>query len=437
VTKFLFILPVLLAGFAAPATQAGTPADINLVSETAILVDADTGQILYEKDMHKPMRPASTTKIMTGLLALERGTLTDTLTMTEEAVSTIGAGAANIALAADEQLTLEQAIHALALVSAADASNGIAEYVSGTVDGFISLMNERAAAAGALHTSFQNAHGMPNEEHLTTAYDLARITMAAIHTPGFSAIFSTLEYEMPPTNIWAEPRLLKNRNLMLGGEFRYEGAIAAKTGWTESSQYCLMTAAKRNGRTLIGIVMKSPDINDKYKDMTLLLDHGFNDFIDVSFTAAELSQEAFAMAGDTTAKLTVTEDFSCLIPSPLTKEDVRVSYLPEEGGELPVKAVFSLDSPPYAGELGELPVTAVRNVPLPVLASAPGLPEPSGAGAKTAEVETGEDNKWHPLLMWIAGIIVAVIGLCIVLAGVIVTLRWINIWKYRRRISKR
>ncbi len=430
------ILFALLAGFALPA-QAATPEELNnqIISETAILIDADTGQILYEKEMHKPMRPASTTKIMTGLLALENGNLSDTLTMTEEAVSTIGEGAANIALAADEQLTLEQAMHALAVVSAADASNGIAEYVAGTVDGFITLMNERAKEAGALRTTFQNAHGMPNEEHLTTAYDLAQITRAALQTPGFTDIFGALEYEIPPTNVLAEPRLLTSHNLMLNGEFQYSGAVAAKTGWTVNSQYCLMTAAERDGRTLIGVVMKSPDRDDKYEDMTLLLDHGFDDFISVSFTAAELSQEAYALTdsagNEWVADITAAGDFSCLIPATLTKDDVTVSYLAD--GENMVKAVFALNDPTVY-TLGELPMTAVQNQPLPVIASVPDIPGSSADAeeavgmAETEDSDAGDDA-WHPALMLIAGIIVAAIGLCIILAIVIVALRWVNIRK--------
>ncbi len=428
--KSVLALLVLLAGFVTPA-QAVVPE--SLISETAILIDADSGQILFEKDMHKQMRPASTTKIMTGLLALENGDLSDILTMTEEAVSTIGVGAANIALAADEQLTLEQAMHALAVDSAADASNGIAEYVAGTVEDFIGMMNERAKEAGALQTTFQNAHGMPNDEHLTTAYDLAQITRAALATPGFTDIFSSLEYEIPPTNIMPEPRMLTSNNLILVGEYQYEGVLAAKTGWTVSSQYCLVTAAERDGRTLIGVVMKSPERKDKYIDMTHLLDHGFDDFNSVSFPAEELSKEAYALTdsggNEWIADIIAAGDFSCLIPAAQKKEDVTVSYIAGEDGTY--KAVFSLDTE----TLGEIPVSAVKNVPVPVIAvPSPVSPSPSAEGNAAGTEPTDEDDgAWHPALMWIAGIIVAVIGLCFLLAAVILVLRWLNIRRYRRR----
>jgi tetratricopeptide (TPR) repeat protein len=247
-----------------------------IISETAVLIDADTGEVLFDKDMHKLMHPASITKIMTALLALEHCDVSETITMSYEAVHSLGNNAANIMLVPGEELTLEQAVYAMGIVSANDASNGVAEHVGATIDKFVEMMNRRAFKEGALNTTFVNTHGMPDDSHFSTAYDMAYIAMAAINTPGFNKMFSANIFVIPTTNRWHENRVLRNRNSMITGEFVYDGLIAGKTGWTQSSGYTLFTAATRDNRTLIGILLNSPDIDDRYKDMTLLLDYGFN-----------------------------------------------------------------------------------------------------------------------------------------------------------------
>ena len=371
----LIVIVLLGASAAAAAEEADAPAEFadRIISETAILIDVGTGQILFEKDMHMQMRPASITKVMTALLALENGDMGDIIIMTHEAVSTLGEGAANISLAADEELTLEQAMYAMSLSSANDASNGVAEHIGGTIEGFIALMNDRARELGAMNTNFENSHGMPNDDHLSTAYDMALITIAAINTPGFTEIFSALEYEMPPTNIYESPRLFRARNPMMSGDYIYEGIIAEKTGWTRSSQHTLVTAAERDGRTLVAVVIKSPMMIDKYEDMTLLLDYGFDGFEFLTFTAEELSRRDYSLkaaGGDEiTVDITAEEGFRFLAPKGVTKSDVDIRYTLESevlDRELIVSAKFSLDArrhlPAYA-ELGEIMLTAILTGP--------------------------------------------------------------------------
>ncbi|MDR1693077.1 MAG: D-alanyl-D-alanine carboxypeptidase [Oscillospiraceae bacterium] len=432
------LLPLLAFATLVTPALASAPVPPALISETAVLIDAESGQVLFQKDMHRLMRPASTTKVMTALLALENADLGDSFTMSEVAVSTIGLDAANAALKADEVVTMEQAVHALALVSAADACNGIAEYVGGTIENFVAMMNERAVKAGALHTNFRNTHGMPDEEHLTTAYDLAMIMRDAVATPGFTEIFDADVYEMPPTNLFPETRVFKSHNLMTSGDAPYDGALASKTGWTELSEHTLVTAAKRNGRTLIGVVMKSPEKDDKYTDMAALLDYGFTGFTQVRYSAEELSRDEFLSDNPEkpglTASVAASEGFSCLIRNDQNKADIALSYHTAEGGELPVKVVFSLG---YT-VLGEVPVTAAWNIPVPAAAVPSPLPVAEGAEevrqSVTADMTPPDtEDRWHPVLMWIAGLVIVVLGLCAVLAAVILVLRRINIAKYRGR----
>ena len=231
--SLIIILLMLVLNTVVPA-EAVSVNDLNrrIISESAILIDADTGQILYGKNIHKVLRPASITKVMTGLLALENGDLNDEIIATRNALR-INPEAASIFLAVGEKVTLEQVMYAMAVVSAGDASNVIAEHIGGTVSNFIKLMNERAYELGALNTNFINAHGMPDPNHRTTAYDMSLIVKAAIDTPGFCEIFSTHRYDMPSTNKRDKPRIFRNLNRMMTGAYKYEGLIAGKTGWTQ------------------------------------------------------------------------------------------------------------------------------------------------------------------------------------------------------------
>lgn len=145
-----------------------------LQSETAVLMDAETGQILYQKEMNKKMYPASITKIVTGMLALKNAQLTETITMSYDAVFSIDRDSSHIALDVNEQITLEQALYALTIESANDAANGIAELVGGSMEEFVDMMNQTAKDAGAINTNFSNAHGLFDENHYTTSYDMAK-----------------------------------------------------------------------------------------------------------------------------------------------------------------------------------------------------------------------------------------------------------------------
>lgn len=253
-----------------------------LYSESAVLMDADTGQVLFEKNMHTQMYPASITKVLTVLLGIEKGQLNDRITMTRQAVFSIPRGASHIALDEGEQITLEQALMAAMLPSANDASNGIAEHISGSVSEFARLMNQRAREAGALNSNFVNPHGLPDKNQVTTAYDMAMITRAAMQDREFREIFGTVHYIIPPTNKQPESRDLWSEHRMLTTNlYYYDGVIGGKTGYTKESQNTLVTAARRGDRELIAVVMKSENFG-VYKDTIALFDYGFNEFVETT-----------------------------------------------------------------------------------------------------------------------------------------------------------
>ncbi|RKD27956.1 D-alanyl-D-alanine carboxypeptidase (penicillin-binding protein 5/6) [Caminicella sporogenes DSM 14501] len=261
---------------------------LNISAESAILIDADTGEILYEKNSNKPMYPASTTKIMTALLTLENANLNDKIIIDKETPFTDGS---RIYVLEGEQFTVDQLLHALLIESANDAAVALAKHISGNIEDFVKLMNKRAKELGAKNTHFANPNGLPNHEHVTTAYDLAMIAKYAMTIPKFREIVKTVRYKIPPTNKQSETRYLKNTNRLLWGtgsrnkilykgkwiDIKYDIVDGIKTGYTTEAQQCLVATAFKNNRRLISVVLKAIGTN-VYTDTRTLLDFGFDNF---------------------------------------------------------------------------------------------------------------------------------------------------------------
>lgn len=306
-----------------------------LASETAVLIDADSGQVLFEKDMNEKMYPASITKIMTAILALEKGKLDDVITMSYDAVFSIPRDTSHIALDKDEQITLENAMYAMAMESANDASNGIAEYIGGSQAEFAQMMTQRAKEIGAVNTNFTNAHGLPDDDHYTTAYDMALITREAIKQSDFVKIFGCLLYEMPPTNRQPKERTFRSRHYMLYDSYKYDGAIAGKNGWTEEAKHTLVTVAQRNGRTLIAVVLKSSGKDDKFDDTTKLFDYGFDSFREVTIEKSQVMKSDIKYpledGNEARAEFYADSNITFLLNIDIPEDAVAINYnLPEQ-----------------------------------------------------------------------------------------------------------
>lgn len=280
------VLAALFAGLAVPVSAEPAP---ELASETAVLIDADSGQILYQKDMHKQMYPASITKVMTAYLALKYRKPEDVLTVSEEAVNAVPRDSSHAALVPGEEITVDNALYALAIGSANDASNVLAEGVSGSLEAFAQKMNEEAAALGAQNTHFANANGLPNTDHYTSAYDMALITAAALKLPGFTTYFNTQLFSLPTTELFTEERNMKNANRILFGEYHYDGVLMSKTGWTSAALGTLITAAKRGNTTLVAVVMKSVATESKYQDTWALFDYGFSQYAQTTVSGKDIA----------------------------------------------------------------------------------------------------------------------------------------------------
>ncbi len=285
-TCCLLIYMNTLSVFAAPKEWDGS-----LISQTAVVMDAKTGQVIYEKDAHKVMYPASTTKILTGLLAVEHGNLADNITYSHEAVWGIERGSSHASISEGEVLTLEQSLYALAIESANDAAAGIGEYLEQkTGTPLAQLMTERAKEAGALNSNFVNPHGLPDDNHYTTAYDLAMIARECVKHEDFRTIFTAKTYSIPPTNKQSKTRTFNSANWFMNGVFIYdgnfpkEGLLMSKTGWTQEARHTMVTAMERDGKTLICVVMYSTVDDDKWTDTENLLNWAFANFQSVDLT---------------------------------------------------------------------------------------------------------------------------------------------------------
>lgn len=177
---------------------------------------------------------------------------------------------------------MEQCLHAILLASANGVSLQVAEYIAGSEENFVNMMNERARELGCTNTHFNNSNGLPDPDHYTTAHDMALILSAAVKNETFCAIEADLFYTIPPTNMTSTPRELRNHHAMLfEGEWYYEGAFAGKTGYTDEAHNTLVTAAKRNDMTLVCVVMLCDNL-DYINDTRTLLDYGFNNFTHVT-----------------------------------------------------------------------------------------------------------------------------------------------------------
>lgn len=286
----------LFTGLFTPAVAAAEesdtyhwPAGPLLSSEGAILIEAETGAVLYEKNATEPFYPASTTKLMTALLALENSAMGETVTVSHNAVYDIEVDSSRIWVDVGEELSMEESLYALMLPSANDLAYAIAEHVGGTKEGFAEMMNARAKELGCVNTHFMNPHGLDEENHYTCPADLARIMRPLIKNSSFVTISGSKNHEIPATNLCAESRWVLNTHLMIRGTYPYEGVIAGKTGHTDLAGANLVTCAKRGNMTLISVIMKAPDDTALYDDTAALLNYGFDNFITYNITEEQLA----------------------------------------------------------------------------------------------------------------------------------------------------
>lgn len=313
-----------------PVTTGGIwPSGPELSCGGAVLIEAGTGAVLYEKNATERLYPASTTKLMTTLLALENTALGETVVISHNAVYDIDTDSSRLWVDEGEELSMENSLYAVMLPSANDLAYAIGEHISGSKEAFAAKMNSRAAELGCVNSHFMNPHGLDEDGHYSCPYDLALIMRELVKFPTFLKISGSKNHEVPATNLCKESRWILNTHLMIRGTYAYDGVLAGKTGHTDLAGANLVTYAKRGNLALISVIMKAPDDDKMYDDTAALLNYGFNNFTTVN----------------------VDNDFSATDGAPrLFGKDDSVQHL---GADMPISTDLSYIVLPLSGNVAD------------------------------------------------------------------------------------
>lgn len=289
-TKQIVFITIIFIFFLLPftrvlATDIDTkdynPDNISIKSESAILIDSNTGQILYSKNAYEKLYPASTTKLMTAILTLENCKLTDVCTVSHNAIYSIPVGYTHANLVEGEELTVEQLLNVLLIPSANDAAIVLAEHIAGSVENFSTMMNNKAKELGCLNTHFVNPNGIHNENHYSTAYDMSLIGRYSMKFDDIMRIVKVTQYTLPKTNKYnKEDRIFNTTNGLINpnDEYYYEYTTGLKTGYTDKAGSCIVSTAKKDNLELMAVVLKSETVDDRNNDCINLFNYGFNNY---------------------------------------------------------------------------------------------------------------------------------------------------------------
>lgn len=253
-----------------------------IVAHSYILLERDTGQVLMERNSGELMYPASTTKIMTALIALQFCDDLDTTLTVSPTANTLEEGASTVPFKTNETVTLRDALYGMLLKSGNEAANAVAEFVSGDIDSFVNLMNTTATTIGCTSTHFANPNGLQNELHVTTAHDLAMIMNAAMENENFRAIIKSPTYDLASTDMNPSRQITNSDvHLLRDNNYYYQYSIGGKTGFTSQAGYCLVEAAERDGIELIAVIMYSGKYS-RWPDTSRLFQYGFSQYKSVT-----------------------------------------------------------------------------------------------------------------------------------------------------------
>ncbi len=333
--------PAVINNYAEPSKQ------LEIGSKACILVDAETGVVIYEKNSREKLYPASITKILTGYIACEEGNFDDTLTVSQNAVDTMGDGGSSIGLVPGEEISFEDGIYGVMLESANEVCGTIAEHMCGSIPAFVDKMNAKVKELGCTDTHFANPHGFHDPNHYTNCYDMSLITRAAIKNPDFNQIWGTVSHTIPATNKNVE-RYLHHKDKMLRptSNLYYEYAIGGKTGFHDDAGHTLVTYAEKDGIGLIAVVMKDDSGKFTYSDTKTLMDYGFTVYGDMDLFNAETYQGSLPVlqayngneypAG--TVDLSAADSIKAKLPKFITADKIEVRPDLPEKLEPPIEA---------------------------------------------------------------------------------------------------
>lgn len=288
----------------------------HIYSEAGIVMDIDSGAILYAKNIDNPHYPASITKILTALVALEHNELTDVVTITPEDYNFLKSGDNHIGLKNKEEITMEDALHGTLLASGNEVAHALGSNTEGGYDNFIKLMNEKAKELGCTNSNFVNSHGLHDDNHYTSARDMALIGAAAFKNEDFRRITATKLYTIPETNVTNEKRAFENHHKMLF-DWRnqyYEYCVGGKTGYTDKALNTLVTFATKDDVNLVAVVLRTHGSGNTYVDTRAMLDYAFNNFSKISVTVDTVEGKGLK---------SVEENAYVMIPTGITFEQLE------------------------------------------------------------------------------------------------------------------
>ncbi|MBC8015981.1 MAG: D-alanyl-D-alanine carboxypeptidase [Sporomusaceae bacterium] len=324
------IIALLIFSTLSVTVTVSAASPLNISAKAAIVIEASTGKILYEKNADESRYPASTTKMMTIITALEAGNVKDIVTVSPNSANTEGS---SMDLLVTERLKMQDMLYGVALVSGNDATVAIAEHISGTVSNFAKLMTDKAHRIGALNTNFTNSSGLPDPNHYSTAHDLARIAAYGYKNPKFAEIVGTLQKNIPRNN--QQEELFYNENKLLRV---YSGANGVKTGYTSDAGRCLVSAAKRENIQLIAVVL---DADTMWEDSMALLDYGFS----------QLQETEIIHAGNPVATIQVTNGETDVTPAVIRNSlFVPITQSNRDEFQIVVKVSETVSAPVTAGQ---------------------------------------------------------------------------------------
>ncbi|MDD3746740.1 MAG: D-alanyl-D-alanine carboxypeptidase [Anaerostipes sp.] len=346
VTKRIFCLGFIMMAFLSlfqtrvgAVTTNQSNDSVDLVGKSAIVMDLQTQTILYEKDINVKHYPASITKIMTALLTIENCKGDETVTFSNEAVNGIERGSSAALVNIGEKITVDQALHGLLLISANDIAAGLAEHVSGTQSAFAEKMTEKAKELGCKNTHFVNPHGLNNEQHYTTAYDMALIAKKAYSKEEFRKIIKTTYYQLPKTNKSKVARNWYNSNRMIqqGTAYYDSRCLGGKTGYTIAAGETLVTFGNINGRVVICVVLQSKNSASAYVDSSKLYD-----YTKKNMDVAALEAKDSKTSATTETKVQTTEKKTNVSSNEKTKGIFGTYIMPNKGIIIKVIVVLAV-----------------------------------------------------------------------------------------------
>lgn len=337
----------------------------DITAESAVVMDAASGAVLYGKEADSKQYPASITKVMTALLAVENCSMDDIVTFSSEAVNGIEPGSSSAGINVGAELTVEDTLYALMLVSANEAGAALAEHISGSDEAFADLMNQRAAELGCTGTHFTNPHGLPDEDHYTTAHDMALILRAAMQYDEFRKIAETDTYTLEKSDTLTNTLELWNHSKIIreNSDYYYEYAEGSKPGYTMAARNTLVTYAKKGNVELICTILKDYGADQSYYDTTDLFEWGFEQVKGIEpLSSFNLKTALEADSSIPADKITNIDRLNCTYPA-----DYYL-LVPADFDESTVKTSFTLDEDIHAGRVGYINIisgeTTIGTVPV-------------------------------------------------------------------------